>query len=970
MCLRVVASIIICFSIMLSGCEGSGTPVSDSDVGGSKTGSQVTNESSDTSPNNDVSNNDTDVNTISEDHTSSSNDDENEYGHPDQIIEDPILETDTSGQQTEDLIQETDTSSQKTDPEENPYDYESNEIASQITVDKWQDSQVRIQSYGDLIIGTKIRLTISDSNSNTQLESLTFTVNQDNAGHYVWPKEFSDAVNVTMSLVRAGEMASDSDSINTLKSQYRNRIFLPDDTNLVARLKIISVENSDINIVTEKITQKITKGFSGSNQELGDWFSLITDAGQFSDISYPNNSEIISDYNPVYQHLDRLLQLAIYSQQLVRGCNSDVSDCLMAKDYQNAAISGLNFYIKQNYQTNNWWLMHIGFPKRAVKVLFMLAGHITNKNDLISIISYLSRLSNTDNSPNAKGANLADYAYAQMFWSLSGVLISESAQQQVIFSKNFKNSMNVFSSLSLPESRENNCEGIQLDFSFSQHCVTNNGLKLAQLYSGSYGVVQMSNIFEAFSYVASTTYEFDSDAIKSLESVLIDGYGWMTYSGRLDPNIMGRAITRNTAKSSVLSAYIDTLIAAKPYRYTELAELKERIDSHEETNNQHYLGNRYFWTNDYMTQMGNEYFSSIRMSSTRTVGTESGNGEGLKNYYMGQGTHFILKNGNEYDDIQPVWDWRRLPGTTVDQGEQSWPLITWGKGAQGQHDFVGGVSNGSTGVATMQYSRMNIENARKSLFHASDIIVALGSNIRFPNAKGKVLTSIEQSNWTGDSVTIGLHDGSTLSINGAQLESYSGTNIAWVEHNQIRYEFPKLLSQNVHVQINEQSGSWSEINQGKSTQTINKVVFSIWLELDKNNEAAHYQYLIYPSVNKDSSPIILENTKDKQLVYFPERKQVSMVLHTAQNNWVSTPKLSLRTASAAVLIITDKAHGSIQLAYADPSQKLTHLYLELKGEYQGEWVEYNSQIDVSIVQAPLPQGSELGKSAILNLQSF
>lgn len=41
---------------------------------------------------------------------------------------------------------------------------------------------------------------------------------------------------------------------------------------------------------------------------------------------------------------------------------------------------------------------------------------------------------------------------------------------------------------------------------------------------------------------------------------------------------------------------------------------------------------------------------------------------------MSDGATNIRVNGNEYADIFPVWEWDRIPGTTLPAGENAIPL--------------------------------------------------------------------------------------------------------------------------------------------------------------------------------------------------------------------------------------------------------------------------------------------------------
>ena len=80
------------------------------------------------------------------------------------------------------------------------------------------------------------------------------------------------------------------------------------------------------------------------------------------------------------------------------------------------------------------------------------------------------------------------------------------------------------------------------------------------------------------------------------------------------------------------------------------------------------------------------------MVSSRIRATESGNNENLKAWYLGQGVQFILRSGQEYREIFPVWDWQRLPGMLCEQKKDSLKLFMFGLGSEGKKAFTGGVS--------------------------------------------------------------------------------------------------------------------------------------------------------------------------------------------------------------------------------------------------------------------------------------
>ncbi|WP_277395122.1 polysaccharide lyase family 8 super-sandwich domain-containing protein, partial [Pseudomonas viridiflava] len=115
---------------------------------------------------------------------------------------------------------------------------------------------------------------------------------------------------------------------------------------------------------------------------------------------------------------------------------------------------------------------------------------------------------------------------------------------------------------------------------------------------------------------------------------------------------------------------------------------------------------------------------------------ECGNGENPKGYYMGAGTYFLTRHGGEYEGIQPVWNWQRLPGTTVEQvPDFTWPDITWGANMWGSHAFCGRVSDGKKSLLSMELCRKNITHAYKTVMTLDDRVTCIGSRINSSTAK-------------------------------------------------------------------------------------------------------------------------------------------------------------------------------------------------------------------------------------------
>lgn len=128
-----------------------------------------------------------------------------------------------------------------------------------------------------------------------------------------------------------------------------------------------------------------------------------------------------------------------------------------------------------------------------------------------------------------------------------------------------------------------------------------------------------------------------------------------------------------------------------------------------------------------MTHHRPGWYMSARMYSTRTMNTDNlaGCGEGLLSHYLAEGATCIMRHGDEYLNLFPVWDWQRVPGTTVELA----PHSSADPQRKGASAFAGGASDGTVGVAAFQLQRDSLR-ARKAWFFFSDLAVCLGADIR------------------------------------------------------------------------------------------------------------------------------------------------------------------------------------------------------------------------------------------------
>ena len=107
--------------------------------------------------------------------------------------------------------------------------------------------------------------------------------------------------------------------------------------------------------------------------------------------------------------------------------------------------------------------------------------------------------------------------------------------------------------------------------------------------------------------------------------------------------------------------------------------------------------------------------ASVKMASDRVVGVEMMNGDNMKGFYMADGATYIYQDGDEYLDIFPLWDWRKLPGVTAFQSDDPMPIIQKCH-PRNATSFVGGVSNGMYGISAMEVNRAGIKACKSWIF--------------------------------------------------------------------------------------------------------------------------------------------------------------------------------------------------------------------------------------------------------------
>jgi chondroitin AC lyase len=549
------------------------------------------------------------------------------------------------------------------------------------------------------------------------------------------------------------------------------------------------------------------------------------------------------------------------------------------------------------------------------------------------------------------GANLADFAAIQVCWSLCAW--KNSADDQYLLY--LRGAADVLSELCLPVQRngKEHGEGISVDYSISQHNPRHDNRYYSQLYLGGYGFELLGRIFENLTTLKGE-FGLSPQAVNELTRVVIEGMGWVGYARHLDLQVDGRGISRSSKFITHYATWAEALLpiadqSSKP----ALTELIRRAGG-DESSNRYYKGARIFWVNDYMAWIGSTFCLWAKAISTRTVGSESGNGENPKGYYMGAGTCFVSRHGQEYENIQPVWDWQRLPGSTVEQvPDFTWPDISWGQNAWGSHDFAGGTCSGTKSLLSMELSRKNVTHAYKTVMAVDDRIRFIGTNINSPTATHPVITTVNQCIGRG-AVRYKDFQGNEYVVEPEQ--SVTSSNVHQVYHDGFVYTFGVLsLHPSVTIEVRTRTGAWSDINVGGSPALVEHLVFSLWIN-HPQRENASYLYEIKPADGLQRSVTQLAANRIASDIHMwgDDTTLIGTFFKAGPASAESRQGESTIFPEQPCSFIYELQGTQFRLTCADPTQTLERLSFVVAVDDQG--------VPTRRIEVALPQGDERGRS--------
>lgn len=689
----------------------------------------------------------------------------------------------------------------------------------------------------------------------------------------------------------------------------------------------INVADRDLEIIRERIIMDLQQP-AVNKEEVEGLVKTIREDGTWPGINYVDTSRTGFEHRI---HLENM-------QTLARATSKKGSPFMNDAQTKKVLSAALDFWLKNDFRCQNWWWNEMGTPQFMINILMLMDTNLTEAQKIAGL--KIANRANLEAHGARPGGDLLPIA---------GML-----GKQALFTRNEAVLERVISAMAL-EIKITTDRGIKHDLSF--HHRTNNVISTL-----TYG----TNFANSFAYwavkISGTRFKFPQEATRLLTDYFLDGIcKSMVYGIYPDPGAENRDMTRIDALKAAGSELPENLRKISDYRSAELDEIIKLRNGKVRPS---LKSDRFFWHSSYLVHQRPRYFASVRMHSSRASNMEQPhNEEGLKMHHFGDGSNFISRRGDEYLNIYPVWDWQKIPGTTILQKKD---VAHWSELAKkGRSEFSGGLTNGLHSVAAIDLISVHDPlKAKKAWFFFDNEYVCLGTGISADTSL-PVYTTLNQA-LLKTNVVVSDANGKTTLKKGDHLLK----KIKWVLHDSVGYLFPAAVD--LQVINHEVTGNWRQINHQSwaTTDPVKKEVFAAWVDHGKKARDESYSYIVVPNATsgvldsymKNAGIEILLNTNFGQAVANRNSKIIQMVFYTAAE--LKTAGLNISVDKASIIMIDKNA-----ITIADPTQKLEKIIVNLDRKFKANGENFTATWDeskkVTRLEVTLPTAGMAGSSVII-----
>ncbi|MDE5430650.1 polysaccharide lyase family 8 super-sandwich domain-containing protein [Elizabethkingia meningoseptica] len=621
------------------------------------------------------------------------------------------------------------------------------------------------------------------------------------------------------------------------------------------------------------------------------WQQTLQANQQWDDVDYKDSAPNVWK---AFDHLKRIHEMTVAYTAPWSSLKND-------PEIFKAIENGLIYWNRAKPKNNNWWWNEIEAP-RTLGVILIMLDQKDNRNRLSeSLFTNLVKQMEYKRYKGDTGVNMADYD-THIFYR--GLINKDE--------KEIQSGLDNIFSINKPTVKE----GIQFDGAYAQHDI--------MLHIFGYGTEYLKVETYIGAMVADTKFAMKGEQLKVFTGFITKTLLPQIRGRYTNSTSFGRQISReNFTDLEWLIPYLESLIIMDKANTQVYKDAILRLKEKRKPGYHIAEFQKHYWNSDFSFYQNKHYQFSLRMSSKYTEQAETNlNGENKLGGYRSIGSYSILQDGTEYFNIYPVWDWKKIPGTTT---LDELPIPDTYCLTPGESGFAGGVSNGKIGASVFLQNQFGVK-AQKSWFMFDGAVICLGNNIT-AGKEGKVFTTVEQ-NFFKDAVLY-QNSGNKKEIGAGQFINNKDKQI--LIHRNTAYVFPQETNLNISTQ--NQKGRWKDINDVGSSEEQDLSVFKIWIDHGaKANEAA-YQYFIIPGIRKMekakkiTNDFIVLNQQDVQAVYQKSGEKLMVVFFRPAETEISGIKI--KADQPCAVLVENLLSKQPEIYVADPSRKIKEVSLQI-----------------------------------------
>lgn len=695
-----------------------------------------------------------------------------------------------------------------------------------------------------------------------------------------------------------------ANEIETIKENYKQYL-LSENKSEKELIKVLITEPKE-EFYSDQMVVELMDRYPINAEEITSLLNKLQPDGAWSDIDYSDKNR--SGWQPK-KHIERILLLS-------KSYCTENFLYYKSSEIENTIHKAFNYWFNAGLVSPNWWYDQIGIPKALGAILILFENNLSK--------------SETDNIIRLMEKSKFGMTGQNKVWLAGNVLTRSLVQNDLKMVKAARDT--IFS-----EIKVSNKEGIRPDNSFHQHG--------AQLQFGNYGAAYIAGMGMWAQIFKGTTLAPNQEQSDILSFLINQGYRRILWKGNMDINTLGRQFFRQAQRHKALSVgFTCSMLANTDNRNSEQYRLLLDENFYHPENNTDFTGLYHFRMSDFTVQRRPAWMASVKMSSPRVIGSEAGNGDNLKGYYLADGALYTYVEGDEYLNIFPCWNWHKIPGVTAYETGLPVKQLGWGD-YHNNNTFVGNVNDGKTGITSMILDRDGLK-AHKSWIFTDDYILCLGAGIK-ADSGCIVTTSIDQRLKRSD--LFHLKNKRWMKTLSSDLSESKDIRFF---HDNSGYIILKP-EKRVKAVVEKRTGKWKDImNMYPDHFTENHEVLSIWIDHGKDPRNGSYQYIILPASSSekvkqfDTDQIsIISNTKQLQAVtignitYAAAYPLIDMVLMEG---------VHLKSTNTGLFMI-EKEDEHVKITIVDPTQTQEQMDISINGVTR---------------TIPLPSGDEKGTPVI------